>query len=92
MVAKNYFICNNNSVRTKGDKQMTTKRQIVAEVFKILENEENCKKLKDNYHYMKFLGLNWDYTQAKYSMACDYNKFTSFEYKNMLDKIKMAIV
>jgi hypothetical protein len=81
----------NVSIRTKGDTQMATKRQIVAEVFKILENEENCKRLKDNYHYMKFLGLNWDYSQAKYSMACDYNKFTSFEYKNMLDKIKTAI-
>ena len=70
---------------------MVTKKQIVEEVFKILENKENCRKLKGNWHYMRFLGLNWDYSQAKYSMACDFNKFTSFEYRRMLNEIKNAI-
>lgn len=65
---------------------MATKKQIVAEVMTILENEENVKKLHGNYWLMRFLGLNWDYTSKKTSMAYDLNRFSSFEYKMLLDE------
>lgn len=38
MVAKNYFICNNKNVRTKGDKQME-KMKSENEQLRILKNE-----------------------------------------------------
>ena len=70
---------------------MATKKQIIEEIFKITENPENMKKLHGNYWFMKFLGLNWDYTQKKTSMAVNLNRFSGFEYKTLLDEIKKAI-
>lgn len=70
---------------------MTTKRQIVEEIFKLTESQENQKKLKENYYWMKFLGLNPDYTQKKYSMAVNVNKFSMYEYIFALNDIKRVL-
>lgn len=70
---------------------MTTKRQIVEEIFKLTESQENQKKLKGNYYWMKFLGLNLDYTQKKYSMVVDINKFSMYEYIFALNDIKRVL-
>ena len=69
----------------------TTKKTIVNEIFKIIENDENFKKLHGNYHLHKFMGLNWDYSQAKTSMALDLNRYSKLEYIIVLDEIKKVI-
>ena len=40
---------------------------------------------------MKFLGLNSDYTQKKYSMAVNVNKFSMYEYVFALNDIKRVL-
>jgi len=37
---------------------------------------------------MKFIGLDYNHSQTKYSMALNLNKFTSFEYIRALHEIE----
>lgn len=67
------------------------KSEIVKAIFELTDNKEAQAKLKNNYHYMRFLGLDFNYNSLKYAMAIDLNKFTSFEYINTLNKIKEVL-
>ena len=70
---------------------MTTKQEIVNEIFKLTENEDVVQKLRHNYHYYKFLGLDLNCNQLKYSMAINLNKFKKIEYIFLLEEIKSVL-
>ena len=70
---------------------MATKREIVNEIFKLTENKDAVQKLRHNYHYNKFLGLDSNYNELKYSMAVDLNKFKKIEYIFLLQEIKSVL-
>ena len=67
------------------------KREIVKLIFDLTDSKEAQDKLKGNWHYMRFLGLDLSYNQLKYSMACDINKFSRFEYASTLNEIKKVL-
>ena len=70
---------------------MATKREIVNEIFKLTESKDAIRKLRHNYHYNKFLGLDLNCNELKYSMATDLNKFKKIEYIFLLQDIKKAL-
>ena len=70
---------------------MTTKQEIVNEIFKLTENKDVVQKLRHNYHYYKFLGLDLNCNQLKYSMAINLNKFKKIEYIFLLEEIKSVL-
>ena len=70
---------------------MTTKKEIVKEIFKLIENKEATQKLRHSYYYYKFLGLDLNCNQLKYSMAIDLNKFKKIEYIFLLQDIKKTL-
>ena len=70
---------------------MATKQEIVNEIFKLTENEDVVQKLRHNYHYYKFLGLDLNCNQLKYSMAINLNKFKKIEYIFLLEEIKSVL-
>lgn len=70
---------------------MATKLEIVKEIFAMTENSEAQKKLRNNYHYHKFLGLDLNCQQLKYAMAVNFNKFSKIEYIFLLQEIKKAL-
>ena len=70
---------------------MTTKQEIVNEIFKLTENEGAVQKLRHNYYYNKFLGLDLNCNELKYSMAIDLNKFKKIEYIFLLQEIKSVL-
>ena len=70
---------------------MATKQEIVNEIFKLTENKDVVQKLRHNYHYHKFLGLDLNYNQLKYAMATDLNKFKKIEYIFLLKEIKSVL-
>ena len=69
------------SMQTKG----------VNEIFKLTENKDVVQKLRHNYHYHKFLGLDLNCNQLKYAMATDLNKFKKIEYIFLLQDIKKVL-
>ena len=44
-----------------------------------------------NYYYNKFLGLDLNCNELKYSMAIDLNKFKKIEYIFLLKEIKSVL-
>lgn len=70
---------------------MATKRELTKQILELTENDEAIKKLKDNYHYLKFLGLDFKMNNLKYSMAVDFNKFQKIEYIWVLQEVKKAL-
>ena len=70
---------------------MATKQEIVNEIFKLTENKDAVQKLRHNYHYNKFLGLDLNCNQLKYAMATDLNKFKKIEYIFLLQDIKKVL-
>lgn len=70
---------------------MATKQEIVNEIFKLTENKDVVQKLRHNYHYHKFLGLDLNCNKLKYSMAIDLNKFKKIEYIFLLQDIKKVL-
>ena len=55
------------------------------------ENSEAQEKLRHNYHYHKFLGLDLNCNKLKYSMAVDFSKFKKIEYIFLLQEVKKAL-
>ena len=70
---------------------MATKREIVNEIFKLTESKDAIRKLRHNYYYNKFLGLDLNCNQLKYAMALDLNKFKKIEYIFLLREIKSVL-
>lgn len=70
---------------------MATKLEIVKEIFAMTENSEAREKLRNNYHYLKFLELDFGCNQLKYSMAVDLSKFKKIEYIFLLQEVKKAL-
>lgn len=70
---------------------MATKLEIVKEILAMTENSEAQEKLRNNYHYLKFLGLDFGCNQLKYSMAVDFSKFKKIEYIFLLQEVKKAL-
>ena len=70
---------------------MATKQEIVNEIFKLTENKDVVQKLRHNYYYNKFLGLDLNCNELKYSMAIDLNKFKKIEYIFLLREIKSVL-
>lgn len=70
---------------------MATKLEIVNEIFKLTENKDAVQKLRHNYHYHKFLGLDLNCNKLKYSMAVDFSKFKKIEYIFLLQEVKKAL-
>lgn len=70
---------------------MVTKQEIVNEIFKLTENKDAVQKLRHNYHYHKFLGLDLNCNKLKYAMAVNFNKFSKIEYIFLLQEIKKAL-
>ena len=70
---------------------MATKQEIVNEIFRLTESKDAIRKLRHNYHYNKFLGLDLNCNELKYSMAVNLNRFKKIEYIFLLREIKSAL-
>lgn len=71
---------------------MTTKLDIVNRILELTESDEVQKKLKNNYYYLKFMGLDFNMNSLKSSMAVNLNRFSKREYYNALLEIQNALV
>ena len=59
--------------------------------YKLTKNKDAVQKLRHNYHYYKFLGLDLNCNRLKYSMTIDLNKFKKIEYIFLLKEIKSVL-
>ena len=71
------------------------KQEIINEIYKIIENKENLKKLnrdfEGKYLIQRFLGLDANMENTKYCMAFNLDKFSAFQYADTLLRINKIL-